>query len=71
MSKKLLWNSIKIEVPNDMVNITKKDKVVVKNTLTKTNNISKSNKEPSIIIFQVILINQKLLIMVKNGILKN
>ena len=31
-----------------MVNITKNDKVVVKKTLTKSNNISKSNKEPSI-----------------------
>ena len=31
-----------------MVNITKNDKVVVKKSLTKTNNISKSNKEPSI-----------------------
>ena len=31
-----------------MVNITKNDKVIVKKTLTKTNNISKSNKEPSI-----------------------
>ena len=31
-----------------MVNLTKKDKVVVKKSLTKTNNISKSNKEPSI-----------------------
>ena len=45
---KTLWNTIKIEVPNEMVNITKKDKVVVKNSLTKTNNVSKSNKEPSI-----------------------
>ena len=31
-----------------MVNITKNDKVVVKKSLTKTNNISKANKEPSI-----------------------
>jgi hypothetical protein len=31
-----------------MVNITKKDRVVIKNALTKTSNISKSNKEPSI-----------------------
>ena len=31
-----------------MVNITKNDKVVVKHSLTKTNDISKSNKEPSI-----------------------
>ena len=45
---KTLWNTIKIEVPNEMVNITKKDKVVVKKSLTKTNNVSKANKEPSI-----------------------
>ena len=45
---KTLWNTIKIEVPNEMVNITKKDKVTIKKSLTKTNNISKSNKEPSI-----------------------
>ena len=45
---KTLWHTIKLEVPKEMVNITKKDKVVVKKTLTKTNNISKANKEPSI-----------------------
>ena len=45
---KTLWNTIKIEVPEKMVNITKNDKVVVKHSLTKTNDISKSNKEPSI-----------------------
>ena len=45
---KTLWHTIKLEVPKEMVNITKNDKVVVKKTLTKTNNISKSNKEPSI-----------------------
>ena len=31
-----------------MVNITKNDKVVIEKTLTKTKNISKANKEPSI-----------------------
>ena len=45
---KTLWNTIKIEVPNEMVNITKKDKVVAKKSLTKTNNVSKANKKPSI-----------------------
>ena len=45
---KTLWNTIKIEVPNEMVNITKNDKVTIKKSLTKTNNISKSNKEASI-----------------------
>jgi hypothetical protein len=48
---KTLWHTIKLEVPKalkEMVNITKNDKVVVKKTPTKTNNISKANKEPSI-----------------------
>jgi hypothetical protein len=45
---KTLWHTIKLEVPKEMINITKNDKVVVKKTLTKTNNISKSNNEPSI-----------------------
>ncbi len=31
-----------------MVNITKNDKIVVRKSLTKTNNIGKANKEPSI-----------------------
>ena len=44
---KTLWNTIKIEVPKEMVNITKKDKVTVKKSLTRTNNISKANKEPA------------------------
>ena len=45
---KTLWHTIKLEVPKEMVDITKNDKVVVKKSLTKTNNISKANKEPSI-----------------------
>ena len=45
---KTLWHTIKLEVPKEMVNITKNDKVVVKKSLTKTNNISKANKKPSI-----------------------
>ena len=44
----MMKHTIKLEVPKEMVNITKNDKVVVKKTLTKTNNISKANKEPSI-----------------------
>jgi hypothetical protein len=45
---KTLCHTIKLEVQKERVNITKKDKVVVKKSLTKTNNISKSNKEPFI-----------------------
>ncbi len=44
---KTLWHTIKLEVPKEMVKITKNDKVVVKKTLTKANDISKANKEPS------------------------
>ncbi len=49
---KTLWHTIQIEVPKEMVNITKNDKVVVKKSLTinksKKYNISKANNEPSI-----------------------
>ena len=31
---KTLWHTIKLEVPKEMVNITKNDKVVVKKSLT-------------------------------------
>ena len=42
---KTLWHTIKLEVPKEMINITKNDKVVVKKTLTKSNNISKRAKK--------------------------
>jgi len=45
---KILWNTITIKVPPEMVNITKKGRVNIGNTLTKTNNISKRQKTPSI-----------------------
>ena len=63
---KTLWHTIKLEVPKEMVNITKNDKVVVKNTLTKSNNISKSNKEPLIKIIPVDTNRIKILVMEKN-----
>jgi len=47
---KTLWKTVKIDVPKEMVDITKNGKVTIKKTLTNTNNISKSNKEPSIIL---------------------
>lgn len=43
-----LWNTIQIGVPSKMVEITKAGKVVIKNTLTKTKNISRSQKQPAI-----------------------
>ncbi len=45
---KSLWHTTKLQVPKEMFNITKNDKVVVKKSLTKTNNISKANKDPTI-----------------------
>ncbi len=42
---KTLWHTIKSDVPKEMVSFTKNEKVV-KKSLTKTNNISKANKEP-------------------------
>jgi hypothetical protein len=45
--------------------ITKNYKVVVKKLLTETNIIIKANKEPSTKKYLVILIDQKLLIVVK------
>lgn len=47
---KVLWKTVKIDVPKEMVDISKSGKVIIKNTLTKSNNVSKSNKEPSIMI---------------------
>ncbi len=41
---KTLWHTIKLEVPKEMVNITKNDKIGIKKALTKTNNISKQIK---------------------------
>ncbi len=72
MSKTLWhhWHTIKLDVPKEIVNITKNYKVVVKKSLTKTNNISKANKEPSIKIIPGDTIMPKI-ISVKNGILKN
>ena len=44
---KILWHTITIRVPKEMVNISN-GRVSVGNTLTKTNNISKRQKQPSI-----------------------
>ena len=53
---KTLWHTIQIQVPKEMVELTKSGKVSVKKTLTKTLNISKSNKAPgAMLIHSVIL----------------
>ena len=48
MSNKTLWHTITIKVPAEMVQLTKTGKISIKKTLTKTMNISKSEKQPSI-----------------------
>ena len=45
---KVLWSTITIKVPSEMVELTKNGKVSIKKTLTKSMNISKSQKTPSI-----------------------
>jgi hypothetical protein len=45
---KTLWHTIQIKVPAEMVELTKSGKISVKRTLTKTFNISRSQKQPAI-----------------------
>ena len=45
---KILWHTLTIKVPSEMVTYTPKGKVSVKKTLTKMNNIARSQKQPSI-----------------------
>ena len=45
---KVLWHTITIKVPSEMVELTKTGKISIKKTLTKTLNISRSQKKPSI-----------------------
>ena len=54
---KTLWHTIKLEVPKEMVNITKKDKVVVKKSLTKQIILVSQIKNHQLKLFQVIPIN--------------
>jgi len=46
--QKSKWNSIIIHIPEDMVARTSKGKVTIKPTMTKSNNLAKANKQPSI-----------------------
>ena len=46
--QKSKWNSIIIHIPEDMVARTSKGKVTIKPSMTKANNLSKTNKQPSI-----------------------
>ena len=45
---KILWHTLTIKVPAEMVTFTPKGKVSVKKTLTKMNNLARSQKQPVI-----------------------
>ena len=47
-SRHLKWNTIKIELPEKMISETPSGRVGLRNPLTKSNNIAKSNKKPSV-----------------------
>ena len=57
---KMLWHTIKLEVPKEMDNITKNDKVVAENHLLKQKLSVKQIKNHLLKLFQVILINLRL-----------
>jgi hypothetical protein len=48
MTSRKMWSTIEIKVPSEMVEYNKKGKIMIKKTLTKTFNISKFQKKPSI-----------------------
>ena len=48
MSEKILWNSVKIQVPSDFITVSKTGQIRIKPPLTKKNRISTSNKKPAI-----------------------
>jgi hypothetical protein len=47
---KVLWHTIKLKIPSEMISIGKNGVMTVKQSLTKKNNISKRLKEPSVIL---------------------
>ena len=48
MSEKIVWNSIKIQVPNEFITVSKNGSIKIKPPLTKTNKIATALKKPSI-----------------------
>ena len=48
MTDKILWNTVKIRLPPEFITVSKNGVVNIKPPLTKKNNISKTNQEPSI-----------------------
>ena len=52
MNNKVLFHTIKIKVPEEMIKVSKNGTLTIKKTLTKTNQLSKAKGEPSINIIQ-------------------
>ena len=48
MSQKILWSSVRIQVPSEFITVSKTGLIKIKPPLTKKNRISTSNKHPSI-----------------------
>ena len=47
---KVIWHTIKLKIPSEMISIGKNGVMTVKQSLTKKNNIAKRLKEPSVIL---------------------
>ena len=52
MSKKILFHTIKIKVPEDMISVSKDGTLTIKKTLSKSKALTKVKGEPSIDIIQ-------------------
>ena len=48
MSQKILWSSVKIQVPSEFITVSKTGQIRIKPPLTKKKKISTANKQPSI-----------------------
>ena len=48
MSNKILWNTVKIQVPSDFITVTDKGMIRIKPPLTKKNRIAMSKNKPAI-----------------------
>ena len=49
MSNKILWNTVKIQVPSDFITVTDKGMIRIKPPLTKKNRIATSKNKPAIL----------------------
>ena len=70
------WKSIHIEVPSEFITHTKSGRISIRRPLTKTQGLSRSNKEPSIMITErliasgVVVVSGKVLASVIKKILE-